>query len=373
VAIKVELFGLTDVGLARQKNEDALLLADLDRGERLGEARRVELAISGGRGLLLVVCDGMGGAAGGEVASRLAAEVVLREMQAARPTGERAVYGRQLRRAIRTAHQAVLEEARRKAELRGMGSTVSAAGVIGGALVIAQVGDSRAYVERGDDLIQVTRDQSVVSALVHAGRLSEAEARLSDKRSLILQALGSGSDVDVALSIVELRRGDRLLLCSDGLHGPVADTAIRFVLAGHRGCEEAARALLALAHQGGAPDNATIVVGRFTGDELPAPGDGEVLRFTEFDPREESDGALTSTSQVARRLAVRAGLREGTLPPMIPATGQHKIVRPEPTPPPDPRPAEALLARSRRLGLVAWLVAAALVGVVVALALLGYP
>jgi protein phosphatase len=330
VGFSVELFGLTDVGLVRRSNEDAVLVGDLDRAERLPVDRTAALEVAA-RGPLFVVC---------------------------------------LRRAIRAAHQEIVDAARADPQLRGMGSTISAVGVADGALILAQVGDSRAYVSRGDDLIQVTRDQSVVSALVHAGRLSEAEARLSDQRSLILQALGSGADVDVAISLVELRRGDRLLLCSDGLHGPVTDAAIRFTLGAQPEIEAAARALLGLARRGGAPDNTTIVVARFGGEALPAAAADDPPRFVEFDPREEAEGAMTDTSWVARRLAVRAGLRDGTLPPVVPATGQHPIV----TLPEDPTAhrAEALLERSSRLGLVAWLVVAALAGVLAALALLGH-
>jgi protein phosphatase len=370
VPIQVDIFAVTDLGLGRPINEDAVVVGDLDRGAALGFDAPVALEVRGrGRGPLCVVCDGMGGAAGGEVASKLAAEVVLREMAASRATQERAVYARHLRSAIRAAHQAILSESKRRSELRGMGSTISAVGLVDGALILAQVGDSRAYVERGRVLIQVTRDQSVVSALVHAGRLSDAEARLSDQRSLILQALGAGADVDVALSIVELRRGDRLLLCTDGLHGPVGDAAIRFTLASHPTVDGACKALLHLAHQGGAPDNTSLVVARFDGD-LPDAAADEVLRFIEFDPRDASDGSIADTSWVARRLAVKAGLRDGTLPPMVPATGQHRAVVPDDL---GLGPAAGELERSGRLGLVAWLLAAALIGALTAYALLGFP
>src|SRR6185503_117727 len=201
----------------------------------------------------------------------MAAETIWQEMLSSRPTEERAVYARLLRRAIRAAHRRVADEGAANIALRGMGTTVSAAGLAGGALIIAQVGDSRAYIDRKGTLTQVTRDQSVVSALVHAGRLSELEARLSEKRSLILQALGTGPDVDVALSLVELRRGDRLLLCSDGLHGPVNDEAMRYTLAENDELEPAVKALLNLARQAGAPDNITVILARFGGERLPLP------------------------------------------------------------------------------------------------------
>lgn len=360
--VEVSAYAVTDQGLVRDANEDWFTIGDLDKSNLATAGQVVDTA--GARGPLFLVCDGMGGVAGGEVASKLAAETIWQEMLGSRPTDERAVYARLLRRAIRAAHRRVADEGASRLELRGMGTTVSAAGLAGGALIIAQVGDSRAYIDRKGTLTQVTRDQSVVSALVHAGRLSELEARLSEKRSLILQALGTGADVDVALSIVELRRGDRLLLCSDGLHGPVNDEAMRYALAENEELEPAVKALLELARQGGAPDNITVVLARFGGERLPLPVGDDAPRFAEMDPNEEGERAITSTSWVARRLAARAGLRDDTVPPSIPATGQHRAVRPPPEDPPEGKrrrpagPASAALAEGARLGLVAWVVTA---------------
>jgi len=372
--LRVTAFGKTDVGLIRDVNQDAFVLGDLEVEQPL--AADLVCDCTSARGPLLIVCDGMGGMAGGDVASKLAIESVWQEMQGAQLTSERPVFARLLKRAIRAANGRLAREVARKPELHGMGTTVSAAGLAGGALILAQVGDSRAYIERGGSLTQVTRDQSVVSALVHAGRLSASEARLSDQRSLILQALGTADDVEVSLSIVELRRGDRLLLCSDGLHGPVGDEAMRWALGEHSDLQEAAEALVQLAYQGGAPDNITVLLARFEGELLPPPGPADHVRFTELDPNEEGDRALTDTSWVARRLAARAGLRSGGFARGIPATGQHAIVRGPPasgsqvesrdgedsaTP---GGPATRALAQGSRLGLVAW---ASIVAVAVAI------
>jgi protein phosphatase len=370
----VELAGRSDVGLLRENNEDHLLIGDLDRGE-LAAGEAVIRHADGARGPLLVVCDGMGGVAGGEVASRLAAQVLWEEMRDAPATAERAVFARHLRRAIRAANRRLREEGERDPALRGMGTTVSAAGLCGEVLVVAQVGDSRAYVERRGALTQVTRDQSVVSALVHAGRLSESEARASEQRSLILQALGAAADVDVALSIVELRQGDRLLLCSDGLHGPVADLALAATLSEQPEVEAAAAALIRLAHTAGGPDNTTVVVARFSGEGLRPAGPDDELRFAEFDPMEEGDRALTDTSLVSRRLAAKAGLRRDMPPPAIPATGQHRVVRIEALEPGEDAggsplgPAGRRLAAGRRLGPWAWLVAILAIGLAAAMVL----
>ena len=357
--IEVSAFGATDPGLVRQSNEDAFAVGNLDGGARAGEGEVLRTA--GSRGPLLIVCDGMGGVVGGEVASRLATDTIWEEMLRSRPTTERLVYARLLRRSLRAAHQGLIEEGQARPELRGMGTTVSAAGLAGGALLIAQVGDSRAYIQRRTTLTQVTRDQSVVSALVHAGRMNELEARLSEKRSLILQALGAGDDVDVALSLVELRRGDRLLLCSDGLHGPVNDEAIRHTLDTQEDLGEAVRALVALARQGGAPDNVTCILARFEGEALPPPvGDDDRPRFVEVDITEDGERALTSTSVVARGRAGRAGWRADTRPPPRPAPGPPRGGRP----PADvvlPRdgvgPATAAYDQASRIGKVAWVIA----------------
>ncbi len=356
-----EVYARTDVGLARENNQDCFLVGDMDAGVQVADAA---WRGAGARGPLLVVCDGMGGAAGGEVASRLAADVLWGEMRAARPPSERDIYARVLRRAVRLANRRIWEEGQKTPKLRGMGTTVSAAGLAGDALIVAQVGDSRAYVQRGSTLTQVTRDQSIVSALVHAGRITPDEARSSVQSNMILQALGAALDVDVGLSVVDLRRGDRLLLCSDGLHGAVPDEMLRATLASCPDLDEAVNTLITLAHRAGAPDNVTAVVARFGGEGLREPASEEDLpRFTEMNPQEEGDRALATTSWVNRRLAARAGIGDDPGPPVLPTTGQHPVYSGPvgegaggAASPADP--AGAALAQRERLGLVAWMLAA---------------
>lgn len=363
----VEVYGCSDPGLVRESNEDFFILGDLDQGEILERTSPSEVRVTR-RGPLLLVCDGMGGVEGGGIASETAANAIWAAMRESAATDEAPVYARLLRRAIRTGNQKVREVGRQEARLRGMGTTVSAAGIAGDLLILAQVGDSRAYIQRGSTLTQLTRDQSVVSALVQAGRMTEKEAESSIQKGMILQALGTGEDVEVALSIVELREGDRLLLCSDGLHGPVGDAVMRTILDREDDMVTACEALLAAARAAGAPDNVTAVLARFSGGDLRPPlGDDDAPRFTEFDPMEEGERALTDTSQVGRRLARRAGLRTDTLPPSIPATGQHRVVsfpkerRGESRSDEPAGPADAILAERQRLGVIAWTVAAVVV------------
>lgn len=325
VALEVIVAGASDVGQVREHNEDRFLVGDLDSGQ-LVEPAALELWRHGGaRGPLLVVCDGMGGVDGGEIASELAAQVMWREMRTTPAVRETEVFARLMRRAARVANHDVHAMSRREPGLRGMGTTLSAAGVIGDRLVIATVGDSRAYVLRSGVLVQVTRDQSLHSALLAAGH-NEAEAAIAG--GAILQALGVGSDVEPSLSIIELRRGDRVLLCSDGLHGLVGDPALALLLAEPHTVTEAVKLLIAAARAAGGTDNITAIVCEVGGERLAPPRDEEDLpRFREFDPQQEGDPALTSTSYVARRLAAKIGIPTASIPPSIPVTGQHAVLR----------------------------------------------
>jgi hypothetical protein len=235
------------------------------------------------------------------------------------------VFARLLRRATRVANHDVHALSRKEPGLKGMGTTVSAAGIVDTRLVIATVGDSRAYVLRSGEIVQVTQDQSLSSALLAAGHAPEQAERAG---SAILQALGVGDDVEPSLSIVELRRGDRVLLCSDGLHGLVGDPALRLLMSEPHTVEQAVSLLVTAARAAGGSDNITAVVAEVMGDRLSPPvGDDDMPRFKEFDPQREGEPALTSTSYVARRLAARIGLPTHSIPPSIPVTGQHAVLR----------------------------------------------
>lgn len=369
MAPELAIWGASDIGCVRDDNEDALAIGDLDAGVLWDGA--APLTVAGARAALLVVCDGMGGAQGGEVASDLAARTVWSEMRDAHATDEVPVFARLLRRAVRAANLRVWDEGQREPSLRGMGTTLSAVGFAGTRAVIAQVGDSRVYVRRAGVLVQVTRDQSLISALVQAGRISQSEVRSAIGASAILQALGVADDVEPSLSVVDLRRGDRLLVCSDGLHGQVADGGLDAILGARDAPRDAAEALIAAARAAGGGDNITAIVCDVGGDDLPPPASEDDLpRYVEIDPREEGDRALTSTSYVARRLAARVGIGEDPGPPVVPATGQHLIVpRAEGRAParahPDVLGPARRELRDRGLPLVAWvaiLAAAALAG-----------
>jgi len=346
--------GASDVGQVREHNEDQFLVGDLDAGELVDPAALEPWRHAGARGPLLVVCDGMGGVDGGEIASELAAQVMWREMRVTPATRDVEVFARLMRRAARVANHDVHAMSRREPGLRGMGTTLSAVGVIGDRLVIATVGDSRAYVLRSGVLVQVTRDQSLQSALIAAGH-DEDEA--ASAGGAILQALGVTSDVDPSLSIIELRRGDRVLLCSDGLYGLVGDPALALLLSEPHTVAEAVKLLIAAARAAGGSDNITAIVCEVFGERLAPPRDDEDLpKFREFDPQQEGDPALTSTSYVARRLAARIGIPTPSIPPSIPVTGQHPVMRSlvGVRVPATALPVELAPARGRRGGVAGW-------------------
>ena len=314
----------SDIGEVREHNEDSFLVADLDHGQVLDLGDQ-PLQATGARGPLFVVCDGMGGVVGGEIASELTSQVMWREMKPTPATRDPEVFARLLRRAARVANQDVRAMGRREPGLRGMGTTLSAAGVVGDRLIVATVGDSRAYVLRAGVLVQVTRDQSLQSALLAAGHSPNEAASAG---GAILQALGVGEDVEPSLSITVLRRGDRILLCSDGLYGLVGDPALALLMSAPHAVEQAVRLLLSAARVAGGTDNITAIVCEVGGERLSPPrGDDDLPEFLEFDPQKQGDPALTPTSYVARRLAARIGIPQASMPPTIPVTGQHAILR----------------------------------------------
>ena len=152
-------------------------------------------------------------------------------------------------------------------------------------LFLGQVGDSRGYLLRGDRLVQVTRDQSLVNQLIEAGQLTEEEAETFEHNNIILQALGTAESVQVDLTYVELRRGDRLLLCSDGLSGMMRNDEIREVLRAIDDPLEACRELTDRANQAGGHDNVTVVIARFEGASLQPPSGEDIasLKYRKYD------------------------------------------------------------------------------------------
>jgi protein phosphatase len=170
-----------------------------------------------------------------------------------------------------------------------MGTTVTAAALVDEMLFFAQVGDSRGYILRGDTLVQVTRDQSLVNQLIEAGQLTEEEAETFEHNNIILQALGTSDTVQVDLTYAELRQGDTLLLCSDGLSGMVRFEDIREILRSGAEPLDICKALTERANQSGGHDNITVIIVQFDGPGLkPNDADTEPLKYRKYTLIEES-------------------------------------------------------------------------------------
>jgi protein phosphatase len=164
-------------------------------------------------------------------------------------------------------------------QVRGMGTTATVAAVAGQHVAVAQIGDSRGYLLRGRELVQLTRDDTLMEEMLRQGRLSPEEAESFPHKNVLLQVLGSGVPPKVAVSTFEARHEDVLLLCTDGLHGMVGDEILRAVLLRHRAPGVAARVLLDEALRAGGNDNIALLVARLDGGDLET-GDAapEVLR-----------------------------------------------------------------------------------------------
>jgi PPM family protein phosphatase len=276
--IRVGVVGRTDVGLVREHNEDNYLLADLGTGSR----DPLTFHEVPSAGLLLAVCDGMGGAAAGEVASQMAVDTIYEMMRKGAPSGDRDTLARNLVRSIEEAGSRIFESARADRSRRGMGTTATVAALIDKTLFVGQVGDSRAYVLRAGELKQVTKDQSLVNQLIEAGQLTEDEAEAFEHSNIILQALGTTEQVSVDLTFLELRQGDRLLMCSDGLSGLVHGDVIREVMIEQRDLASCCERLIELAKAGGGHDNVTVLLAEFTGEGLAAPQPSDLFGYQQY-------------------------------------------------------------------------------------------
>ncbi|HLM54594.1 MAG TPA: Stp1/IreP family PP2C-type Ser/Thr phosphatase [Pyrinomonadaceae bacterium] len=233
----------TDKGCVREINEDSGRLV------RPNDARLLEE-----RGLLLVVADGMGGHSAGEVASQMAVDLISRLYYQSQGDALAA-----LRDAVSEANRRIFSAAAADESKRGMGTTCTALAIRGGEATVAHVGDSRCYMVRGGDIYQLTEDHSAVMEMVRHGLISKEEARTHEDKNVILRALGTTPEVEVAMAEpFAVREGDRLLLCSDGLHDLVTDEEIGQTLAGADDLHAAGQQLIELAKGRGGHDNITV-------------------------------------------------------------------------------------------------------------------
>ena len=340
---QARISALTDVGRTREHNEDAFLVADFAWSEPLdfpvvGEAEATRVAERtcdlSAAGVLLIVADGLGGAAAGEVASHLAARVAheaLRRTVAAAGDGaprDPVAVAAILRDAVLAANDAVHRLGGERAELHGMASTITAAYLRDDVVTVAQVGDSRAYVVRGSDARQITKDQSLVQRLVDAGEMTPEQAETSLRRNIILQALGPETSVRVDVTRQTLCRGDLVLLCSDGLSGQVRGGELGQMSLRTPEPGALCAALVAAANAAGGPDNITVIAARVSGDAFAAaPGD-------------EGAAPTADCEDVApHRVPVDDGVDDAAAPPIAAAA-----VAPVGMGAPEPSPAPARVA-----------------------------
>jgi len=272
--VQVDVSGLSDRGKVRATNEDHFIVTRIGRFletvlTSLPAAEVPERAEESG--YAMIVADGMGGHAGGELASRMAVSGLMKLVLAmpawifrldetvATDVSERS------RWRFERLHSLLIEQGKNHPDLRGMGTTLTAARNLGRDLQIVHVGDSRAYLLRERRLHRLTRDHTYVQLLVDSGQLSQEEAASCGARHVLVNALGGvNEDVEVDVDQMELANGDRLLLCSDGLTDLVKDDDICRVLAECADSAAACRSLLDLALAAGGRDNVTVVVAGYT-------------------------------------------------------------------------------------------------------------
>ena len=237
----MEYWGLTDIGKVRAQNQDAFRIEELDRHT-----------------VLAAVCDGMGGAKSGNIASRLAIDVFTDEvLRAYKPSMSWEQVEQLLQNAVKLANFTVFDQARQFEEFEGMGTTLVAALVSGKTAAVINVGDSRCYHITQDDIRRVTVDHSVVQMMVDRGEITAEEARVYPGRNFITRAVGTEPTVESDVFSVRLERGDALLLSSDGLHNEVDDQEILFEVVHGVNNDNCCQRLLDIANMRGSPDNVT--------------------------------------------------------------------------------------------------------------------
>lgn len=235
-----------DIGRRRENNQDSWLVCEPEDSLTLKA-----------KGKLYVVADGIGGAAAGEVASKLVAETVKKQYFSAKEPNPL----ESLKRAVLAADETVREQGRTVRDRGGMGSTLTAVAVVGGNAYLAHVGDSRAYIIRGQRITQLTTDQTVTADLVRQGKISTEQAKRHPQRHLLTQSVGGGRRPPVVdLISYSLQAKDVLVVCSDGLYNVVGDAEIREIVTKNANPQRAAEMLADLANERGGPDNITVMV-----------------------------------------------------------------------------------------------------------------
>jgi PPM family protein phosphatase len=310
--LTVEIHATSHIGRVRRGNEDNYLLLNITRskawtssqeaGEFVIETQKFDIDDNG---VVLAVSDGMGGALAGEVASKMAVGSVCEKMIGEDDTDETLTpddYDHnlisKLYNATLYANHLIHQQGRSDPQFQGMGATFTGMGVTPTAVDIIQVGDSRAYLVRNGKIYQVTKDQSLVQQLIDAQQISPEEAETHTLKNVILQALGAQSEIYPVSARVEPHKNDVFLLCSDGLSNKVNAAAMqRIVLENIDKLEMGCAELVKEANENGGEDNITVILAKFTGDNLPEP-EGDDVKLELIDLGGIHDTADQDTAEI---------------------------------------------------------------------------
>ena len=280
-AIEISARGVTDLGRVRKNNEDNLSVCDLSGGHSVTGACALDRAM-GPLGIMFVLAAGMGGPACGEMASGICAQMLPARVAAgARRFGQMgpAELGSSLEEAFIATTRTILQASRAQTGCHGMGSTATVAALCGPYLLVAQVGDSRAYLLRNGNLVQLTRDQTFLNYLVDMGAIEPSAAGGDDpRRSILVQAMGTTEEIHMALTGTELRQKDRLLICCDGLYSMVRPEKLLEIVSRDADLSGCCQALIEAANGQGGNDNITAILVEFSGDGLLPPDPATEVR-----------------------------------------------------------------------------------------------
>lgn len=240
----MHVWGLTDPGMIREQNQDFYCIMKLSREQ-----------------ILTVVCDGMGGARSGNIASKMAAELFVKEVKrAARSNMKPERIDEMLTQALEMANKAVFEQSQLSEEYKGMGTTLVAAFFQKNTVTVVNVGDSRAYLLNQTGVQAITTDHSLVEMMVQRGELTREQAKSHPGKNLITRAVGTESAVECDLFHCSVEKGDNILLCSDGLSNLMSDQEILFEVIHGVNKSDCCQRLMKLANYRGAPDNVTVIL-----------------------------------------------------------------------------------------------------------------
>ncbi len=235
----LKTFSMTDVGRKRQLNQDYVFTSDKPVGNMPN---------------LFIVADGMGGHNAGDYASKHTVETIVKEIKKSYEKNPTII----VKKAIQMANECIRKKASEDEAYRGMGTTVVVATVIGRYLQVANVGDSRLYVVNSEEIKQITRDHSLVEEMIRLGGIAREDARLHPDKNIITRAVGVREEVEVDIFTIEIRPGDYILMCSDGLTNMVDDSDIKFIVNSQRDLVETAQKLIAAANENGGKDNIAV-------------------------------------------------------------------------------------------------------------------